>query len=122
MSSLCEHTVARTPGMQRRFAIAAGRNVALQLLDVRPSSTLTGRPLYLPAALAMPSRWRSSMASRSHVATRARMVSLQLAGRRLRVTSWLAAMLRITRRPALQQTAVLRASLSKLVTIGRQTG
>jgi hypothetical protein len=44
---------------------------------------LVGRPLYLPAAFAMPSRWRSSMISRSHVATPVKMVGMRasLSGR-----------------------------------------
>src|SRR4029077_1926652 len=59
--------------MPRRFAIAAGPSSALSCL-ICAASMLTGPPLYLPAAfaLAMPSRCRSSMISRSHAATPAR--------------------------------------------------
>src|SRR3954447_20336423 len=65
--------------MPRRFAIAAGPNSGLSCL-ICAASILTGQPLYLPAAFAfaMPSRCRSSMISRSHVVTPARIVSMSL--------------------------------------------
>src|SRR5215469_13637582 len=61
------------------LAIAAGPSVALSCL-ICAASMLTGRPRYLPAAfaLAMPSLCRSSMISRSQVATPARIVSMSL--------------------------------------------
>ena len=65
--------------MPRCLAMAAGPIVSRRR-TTSCGSILVGRPLYLPSALAlaMPSRWRSNMISRSQVATPARMVSISL--------------------------------------------
>src|ERR1700712_2066155 len=83
--------------MPRCLAMAARPIVAVRRL-ISAASMLAGRPLYFPSllALAMPSRWRSSMISRSQVATPARMVSISF-NVGLRVSSRLPPMGRITR-------------------------
>src|ERR1700712_1176181 len=115
--------------MPRCLAMAAGPIVVVRRLISAPLM-LARRPLYLPSllALAMPSRWRSSMISRSQVATPARMVSISLLVG-LRGSRRSPPMERITRptfrfdrsASTASSSAVLRARRSGLVTIKHVT-
>ena len=111
----------------RGARVAAGPNSARSCL-ICAASMLMGRPLYFPAAfaLAMPSRCRSSMISRSQVATPARIVSMSLLVG-LRVSSFSPPIDRTTRpMPRFDRSAsmdsssaVLRASRSGLGLSGK---
>jgi hypothetical protein len=76
---LSERAVDRAPGNAETLRDRSGTQRGPQLLDVRRIDA-DRAALDLPAAfaLAMPSRWRSSMISRSQVATPARIVSISL--------------------------------------------